>query len=402
MVATMNENWKQIGTEPYPWERGPKGAIPARKWLRIKPEYLAAIPSKIAKQDVELPKELDLAINSLLVALARFDTTQQHKDYTFPSMLLRSESAASSQIESLTSSIKNIALAQVSTKAPKNAQLIAGNVAAMHTALQLPDELSKKNILKIHKELMAPSGVDFAGKFREQQVWISGTEYSPHDALFVPPHQSKVESCLDDLIAYSKETDVNPIVKSAIVHAQFETIHPFIDGNGRTGRTLIHKVLRQEDILRAVTLPISAGLLHNINGYLEALQSYQAGNPVPIVEQLVEALELAVSIAQRISEQVEEVLDGWKVNIKGSSKASIWKLLPLLVGQPVVNAKFVAENLGISVRAASYVLENADKYTILTKIGRSGRDNYYQAKDLVEIFSQISDIQKVRRLFQKQ
>lgn len=106
--------------------------------------------------------------------------------------------------------------------------------------------MSKDAILYIHKALLANTDVDYAGKSRDKQVWIGGSNLGPGDADYVPPHHTELGKAMDDLVTFTKRTDLGSVTKAAIAHAQFETIHPFIDGNGRAGRTLLQSVLRQE------------------------------------------------------------------------------------------------------------------------------------------------------------
>ncbi|MFT4245971.1 MAG: Fic family protein [Micrococcaceae bacterium] len=396
----MQHQWPPIGHETHKWVSNyPKDMLTKRQQESIKSKYKAAVPLKISALDVELPRDLQLRVEDLLLSLARFDTTMKAKPYSFPTMLLRSESAASSQIENLTSSVKNIALAQISNKAPANAQLVAGNVAAMQEALKLPDRLSVANILKIHKALLGNNNVDYAEVIRDEQVWIGGSDLCPAGALFVPVHHDKVKDCFKDFESYAKRTDVNAIVKAAVIHSQFETIHPFVDGNGRVGRTLLHKVLRGEDVLRTTTLPISAGLLHDVNDYYTALDSYRAGDPIAMVEQLVKAIELAVMIGSKTCIEIETVLIDWEQQLTEPKTASIYKLLPLLVEQPVVNSDLVATRLSITTRAANNLFEKAQGYGILKKMGHEKRGVYYQAKDIIDVFNKIADIQNIRRMF---
>ena len=178
--------------------------------------YRAAVPAQIAPLHLELPETLSVRIGELLVKLARFDEAQAVRDYDLPALLLRSESAASSQIEHLTSSVRNVALAELTDDAPSNARIVQGNVAAMRTALSLVPDTSVSQILSIHKALIDPTGASFGGEVRQEQVWVGGTAYSPHGALFVPPSPARVAQALDDLVAFTKRGDINPIAKAAI------------------------------------------------------------------------------------------------------------------------------------------------------------------------------------------
>ncbi len=348
-----------------------------------------------------VPPDIRARISALLVELARFDAAQVARNYNLPALLLRSESSASSQIENLTSSVRNVALAEVSDNAPHNALLIAGNIDAMRTALALPDALSVEGILMVHASLMKRAGASFAGTLRDEQVWVGGTAYSPHGALYVAPQASRVPGCFDDIVRFARREDVDPIVKAAIVHAQFETVHPFIDGNGRTGRTLLHKVLRGEGVLSHVTLPVSAGLLHNIDAYLDSIAAYQQGDPVPVIENVIEALELACYLGSVMARAFDGVLARWRERMRERAGSAIYRLPAVLVEQPVVSTSYLADRLGITTRAVGNLVERACEYGILRPIGNRRRGAFYQADDLIDVLEEASDVSGMRRMLSR-
>lgn len=334
--------------------------IPRSARRKISSIYEAALPLHIAQREVAVPCQLSSEIADLRGRLAQFDERQRHRGYDLPALLLRSESSASSQIERLTSSVRNVALAEVSKDAPANARLIAGNVSAMRAALSLAGEMTVDDVLAVHAELMRPSGESFAGRLRD---------------------------------------DVEPIVQAAVLHAQLESIHPFIDGNGRTGRALIHRVLRRGGVLEHATIPISAGLLHDVDAYMEALGLYQEGRPVAVVEQLVRALNEALVLGARAAAQIDAVLDGWRDAITERRGSSIHRLPEVLVEQPVINVAFVAGRLGITSRAASSLVARACEYGILRAVGNRHRGEYYQADELISVLEEISGSAPMRRGF---
>ena len=309
---------------------------------------------------------------------------------------MRSESSSSSQIERLTSSVRNVALAELSDRAPANALLIAGNVAAMREALRQGGSVSIDSICRIHDVLMA--GTSEIEGLRDEQVWIGGTPYSPHGASFVPPHASRVPECIDDLIGFGVREDVPPVAKEAIFHAQFETIHPFTDGNGRTGRALVHRMLANDEVLLHSTLPVSAGLLHDVERYMKALDAYHEGEVEPIISCFADALELAVVIGLRIAADVDTVLDAWRAANTDRAGSASYSLPALLVEQPVVNVAYVADRLGITDRAARNLIETACERSILSKMGNAKRGAFYQADELIEILEEASSLQGIRRI----
>ena len=390
--------WPSITYETCAWERDydELSLIPKSRRRKILPTYEAALPAKITQLKVNLPTEIQRRIADVEVAVTRFDEAQGARDWDLPALLLRSESSSSSQIERLTSSVRNVALAELSDRAPANALLIAGNVAAMREALRQGGSVSIDSICRIHDVLMA--GTSEIEGLRDEQVWIGGTPYSPHGASFVPPHASRVPEYIDDLIGFGVREDVPPVAKEAIFHAQFETIHPFTDGNGRTGRALVHRMLANDEVLLHSTLPVSAGLLHDVERYMKALDAYHEGEVEPIISCFADALELAVVIGLRIAADVDTVLDAWRAANTDRAGSASYSLPALLVEQPVVNVAYVADRLGITDRAARNLIETACERSILSKMGNAKRGAFYQADELIEILEEASSLQGIRRI----
>ena len=399
-MEPASSQWPPLTFEELPWYRDLDELRLLSKTARQKigSTYRAAIPFTIGERSLVMPPQLAARMEEVAGLLSRFDEMQQQRGYDLPALLLRSESAASSQIENLTSSPRNIALAELTNDAPHNAQLIAGNIAAMREALSGNGELSIEAILAIHKVLIDRTGQSFGGELRDEQVWIGGSAYSPHGAIYVPPHASRVRGYLEDIITFARRDDVGTIAKAALVHAQFETVHPFIDGNGRTGRTLLHRILKQEGVLGSATLPVSAGLLHNIDRYLESITRYQEGDPLSVIEELLDALELALALGEMVAHLVDEVLANWGDCITERAGSSMHRLPALLIQHPVVNVSFLAEKLEISPRAAQNLVARACEYNMLRAFGNKRRGTFYQADDIIDILEQASSVQGVRRL----
>lgn len=399
-MEPASSQWPPLTFEELPWYRDLDELRLLSKTARQKigSTYRAAIPFTIGERSLVMPPQLAARMEEVAGLLSRFDEMQQQRGYDLPALLLRSESAASSQIENLTSSPRNIALAELTNDAPHNAQLIAGNIAAMREALSGNGELSIEAILAIHKVLIDRTGQSFGGELRDEQVWIGGSAYSPHGAIYVPPHASRVRGYLEDIITFARRDDVGTIAKAALIHAQFETVHPFIDGNGRTGRTLLHRILKQEGVLGSATLPVSAGLLHNIDRYLESITRYQEGDPLSVIEELLDALELALALGEMVAHLVDEVLANWGDRITERAGSSMHRLPALLIQHPVVNVPFLAEKLEISPRAAQNLVARACEYNMLRAFGNKRRGTFYQADDIIDILEQASSVRGVRRL----
>ena len=148
--------------------------------------------------------------------------------------------------------------------------------------------------------------------------------------------QSEASGLIDDLVEFIGRDDVPVFAHASLAHAQLETIHPFEDGNGRTGRALVHAMLRSKGLTRTVTVPISAGLLVDIDAYFAALTAYRAGTPELIVERFAEAAFAAVANGRALVSDLRGVRAEWQARIRARRGAAAWQVADLLLRQPVV------------------------------------------------------------------
>jgi Fic family protein len=281
--------------------------------------------------------------------IARFDAVMGGEIAPFSAILLRSESAASSRIENLTASARAIAEAELGTSSRPNAAEIVANTRTMTAALSRADRIDGDSILAMHRALLGQSDPANAGHWRAEQVWIGGSHLGPHMATFVPPRHERVPAAIEDLVYFVARTDVSILVQAALAHAQFETIHPFTDGNGRTGRALVQAMLRRGQLTRSVTVPVSAGLLADTGAYFAALTAYRAGDPTAIVDQFVRAAFRAVTNGRELVDDLRTLRDTWQQAVAARRDSTVWRLCDLLLRRPVVNARLVADELRIPV-----------------------------------------------------
>jgi Fic family protein len=235
----------------------------------------------------------------------------------------------------------------------------------------------------MHRALLGQSDPDIAGRWREQQVWIGGAHTSPHGATFVPPHHRHVPRAIADLVAFIDRDDVPVLAHAAIAHAQFETIHPFPDGNGRTGRALVHTHLRNKRLIRNVTVPVSAGLLTDIEAYFAALTRYRQGNPVVIVEAFANASFLAVNNGQALVNDLRDIRAAWTEKIKARRDAAVWRVVELLLRNPVVNAPLVGKELGIAPQNAYRALRPLEEVGIVIESTDKKRGQLWRAPEVL-------------------
>lgn len=356
--------------------------------------YRAAVPAAIARMRFELDPVVAARAEDARAAITRFDAelsaTFDGEFAPLSAVLLRTESASSSQIENITVGARALSLADVGlAKFGSNARLVQANVAAMNRALELTGPLTPGHILEVHEALMHGQDRADPGQFRDEQVWIGGTDYSPHRADFVPPLVSRINPSIKDLCTFSERTDLPLLAQAAIAHAQFETIHPFNDGNGRAGRALVHVMLRNGGATTRTTVPVSAGLLSDTDAYYDALDAYRKGDPNPIIEEFSRAAFAAVRNGQQLATDLRTLHDGWMRNLRARRDAVAWRVLPFLLRQPALTSKLVQDTFGVSQPAADNALRQLQEAGALSKPttvhGESQRRNVvWQATEVLE------------------
>ena len=240
-------------------------------------------------------------------------------------------------------------------------------------------------IAEVHDALLRDSAPAIAGQWRDQQVWIGGSDYSPHGAEFVPPHHDRVPPAIDDLIRFIARADIPTLAHAAIAHAQFETIHPFPDGNGRVGRALVHAQLRHARLTRHVTVPVSAGLLIDTDAYFAALGAYRDGDPAPIVERFADATFAALANGRELVGDLHRVRAGWSERVKARRDAAAWKVAEIVVRHPVVNASSLSRELGIPQTNVYRALQPLVEAGVLVEFTNNKRDRLWRAPDVLEV-----------------
>lgn len=383
-AATMRSgSWPAISFEERSWNPSGGAPVPHRARLRHVGPYLAAVPATIAAiGDLGLSESTRSLTEEASAEIARFDGELGRDLAPFSALLLRSESAASSRIERLTASAKAIALAELGDPSRRNAAVIVANTRAMEAAIALADRLGAQAVLDMHSALLGESRPEWVGHWRDQAVWIGGSDYGPHGAVFVPPHHDRLVGLMDDLVAFMSRDDLSVFAQAAIAHAQFETIHPFPDGNGRTGRALIHSLLRAKGLTRNVTVPVSAGLLVDTNSYFDALTDYRDGNPAAIVERLAHAAFRSVANGRELVDDLRKIEADWSERLSARRGAAAWQIVDRLTVTPVVDGPMLQRALGLSQPTVSHAIDVLVEAHILAKVSGNHRNRKWAASDV--------------------
>lgn len=353
--------------------------------------YHPVIPAEVADVILDVPPSTLAEADAACREITRFDAELGREIAPFATVLLRSESAASSQIENLTASSRAIAEAELQGgKATRNAAVIVANTVAMQAALDASGAIDADALRAMHRALMANEPRHTPGEFRTEAVWI-GSGSTPVGAEFVGPHHERIQRAVSDLVSFVRRVDVPALPQIAVAHAQFETIHPFTDGNGRTGRALVQAMLRNKGLTRHVTVPVSAGLLTDTAAYFDALTSYRAGDVAPIVGRFSLATFLAIENGRHLIADLRRIRNSWEDTISARSDSTVWKVADLLTRRPVVNAALIARELGIDSTNAHRYLNPLTEAGILIETTSGPRNRVWRAPEVLAALDAFAD-----------
>jgi Fic family protein len=310
-------------------------------------------------------------------------------------VILRSEAMASSRLEGISASHRRVAEASLGLASGSSADEIVRNLRILDLVQQhlSGPTFGVAQLQEANRELLAGTPNEWdgtperAGVPRAKTMWV-GRHYSPRSADFVAPPASEVPRLLDDLDAFLRRDDVPALVQAGIAHAQFLTIHPFVDGNGRTGRSLIQAVLRRHGV--AVPVPISAAMLRNRDRYIAGLTAYQQHGDIDawmtsFCASAAEGAEAGVELAADLA----GLRARWAARADAPrAKSHPRKLVGVLLGRPVLTSAAAAAALGTDERQARRALERLEQMEILVR--SSGRQTTWRAPavlDLLDAFT---------------
>ena len=394
------------GYERRQWPGSPAGQ-PHRE--RRPCSYDAYLPDPLVGRDFALPGDVAADVAAAEAALVRLDASAAALAgaRSFARMILRAESVASSRIEGLVVGGRRLLRADAARRLgndprDRTAEDVLANIDAMSMGIEAVgagDPIEPAILLEMHRLLLAGTTLEIhGGRLRDQQNWIGGGGYNPCAAAFVPPPPELVEGLVDDLCAFASADLWPPLVQAAIAHAQFETIHPFVDGNGRVGRALIHLVLRRRGLGLHVQPPISLVLATWSSAYVAGLTATRYVGPPGSAEArdglagwialAAEACLRAAADAARFEEQVESLQTQWLERVGPARRDSALRLLvDALPEAPVLTTSLAADLIGRSLRATTQAMDQLVRAGILVQITVGRRNRAFEAPQLIEAFT---------------
>lgn len=363
-MATSNGSplhWPAHDRETRPWQQAGRGGTRADRTLR---EIDVSLPPTIADQRITIDSGLATDLESAMLEISALDRVHGADLEALGVLLLRTESIASSKIEDVEASLDDYARAVHGIKSNSSAVSMAAATTALGTMIRAVTghgRIELGAITSAHAALMRdePFEAAYAGRLRDVQNWIGGSNYSPRGALYVPPPAQEVQRLMDDLITFANRDDLPALVQAAIAHAQFESIHPFTDGNGRIGRALINTILRRRGATNRVVVPLASALVARRESYFDLLRSYRDGDLRPLLSTFAASARVAAFESRITAGRLVEIPDDWRRLIGPSRRDSaVTKLLTLLPAHPILSSD------------DAYALTGAPRSSVFTAMSR--------------------------------
>jgi len=357
-------------------------------------EYIPNRPSLLAEAEFEFSSEVTLALSEASMALG---SVPGFALAGIATVIYRSESSASSLIEGFGPGPRRILEAEFADVDELNdepARRVVGNLEALWAAVSTPVPARVEDILEWHRLLMeGHPGMrqETIGAFRTQQNWIGGGFFGPRDAEYIPPPPEDVRPLLEDLVDFSARTDLTPVALAALGHAQFEVIHPFVDGNGRVGRAFLQHLLVKRAELEA-PVPVSVPWSRDTDRYISGLRAFQDGETDSWLQFASWSVIEAVGWMREMTLGLEELLDRMRRRIETRGRSVAARVIDDLPLHPVVDTQTLAQRYDVAPQTAHEALLRLSEAGVLVerplsrrKKGRPRR--VFAATEMIDLLS---------------
>jgi Fic family protein len=373
-------------------------------------EYYAYIPDPLRSRTFVLDGRVAADIVDAEAAIRSLNegATSLADTEALARLLLRAESVASSRIEGLEVGGRRLLRAEAARELGEStsdvtAEEVLGNIEAMQWAVSelTGGTITVDSIREVNARLLRGTRLTaLGGVVRTTQNWIGGSDYNPCAADYVPPPPRLVTLLLDDLATFCNDDALPAVAQAAIAHAQFESIHPFADGNGRTGRALIHAVLRRRQLTPRVLPPVSLVLATWAKDYIRALNKTRYIGP-PTGPSAVESINdwmglfaaacrRSVQDAMEFEERIASIRRGWREaagNPRRGSAASL--LIEVLPGAPIVTVGSAAKLIDRSYERTNEAIRRLDDAGVLRSVKVGRRNRAFEAPDVIDAFTDL-------------
>jgi Fic family protein len=321
-----------------------------------------------------------------------------------PHLLIRSfvrrEAVLSSKIEGTQATLGELLADEAGAaveRAPDDLKEVRNYVVALEKGVARLDKmpLSLRLVRELHHTLMKGVRGDSAapGEFRRIQNWIGPPGTTVANARFVPPPPNELPACLDAWEKHLHDRDLPPLLQAALLHYQFEAIHPFIDGNGRVGRLLITLFLVEREILPSPLLYLSAFFEATRRDYYDLLTAVsERGEWEPWVLYFLRgAAHQGKDALERVA-KINDLREKWRKRLASRQTTKVMRLLDRITGNPFITVSGAAAELGVAFTTAQRTIDVLLEQKILVQSDRARRDRVYVAKALLDILDEPANV----------
>ena len=386
-----DSRWPAVVVEERPWrtnpdQRGLDGSRPNQR-ERMLTTISVEIPARIANQPVHLAPETTAACEAAAQRISALESRAEHLG-GLEELLVRTEAVASSKIEHIYADLDDIARASLGEQASDKARRIVAAGQALTTLTDSCNDaapLTEQAILDAHHALLHDDRLEgaWAGRYRQQQNWIGGSDFSPISAVHVPPPREDVEPLMADLINVCQPQRPQRNLPAAVVHAQFEAIHPFTDGNGRVGRGLIGAALRRRQITSSITVPVAAAMLSAVDDYFDKLCDFRQGDLDSITDYVAQSALAAADASVESADRLAELNARWRDLVRSRRGSSSRALVDGLLHAPILDIAR-AERITGSTRARTYeAIDRLEEAGVLHEITGGSRNRIWVVTDVM-------------------
>lgn len=381
------------------WTHDPSLYAPPR--YRRACKYDAWVPDEVTDFNPTVPADLAGVVSDAEAATRSLNDRARPALRPLARLLLRTESIASSKVEGLQADARSLARAEAKADAARfvgsDVSEVLANIDAMELAVEetaAAATITVHGLVDIHEALMrqAPNSA-IAGRVRGVQNWIGGNDYNPCGADFVPPPPEHLERLLADLCEFCNSDHLPPLIQAAVAHAQFETIHPFEDGNGRTGRALIHVLLRRRGLAPSYVPPISVVLASEKGRYIDGLTQYRGDGLDTWIERFAVAAARAATLAERYLGRVEDLQDRWREQLRDHADlradAAAWAVIGELPAHPVITVPVATAVTGRSKSSTAVAIDQLVDAGVLIPLSESKRNRAWEVAGLLDLLAEL-------------
>jgi Fic family protein len=381
------------------WEHDPARYAPPR--FRRACQYESFIPDELSAFDEPFSVDLVGVVSDAETAVHRLNARARPALAPLARLLLRTESIASSKVEGMQVDARDLARAEARLETGGKAGSTAGEILANIDAMELAIDhatgssaVTVPDLVSVHAALMATApNARFAGVVRTEQNWIGGNNYNPCGASFVGPPPEEVPRLLEDLCAAINDDVLPPVIQAGLVHAQFEVIHPFLDGNGRTGRALIHVVLRRRGLTPMYVPPISVVLAGDKASYIAGLDAYARGDVDAWLTTFAAATAQSAGLAASYLTRVETLQDQWRTMLRTTANpradSVAWTLIDVMPAHPMISVPVAVAATGRTKAVVNEALLQLEAAGVVTRASQGQRNRTWEATGLLDLLADL-------------